>query len=202
MELEEMQATWSQLSDQLEHQKKLTNTLIMEMTKQRYRSKIGILSKYEGIGAIICFAAATLLLLQFQKLDTWYLMASGVFTIAYLIVVPIVVLRSINAMKRIDLINKTYKETFVAYVKKQEQFLLTQRAGIYLNFILLAVSLPVMVKVFKDKDIFTANSNIVYWYIPIMAVFLILFSKWGYGKYKNVTASASDILKELENPSE
>jgi hypothetical protein len=32
-----------------------------------------------------------------------------------------------------------------------------------------------------------------------MAVFLILFSIWVYGKYKKVMASASHILEELED---
>lgn len=199
MELEEMQATWSQMSDQLENQKKLTNTLIMEMTKERYKNKIGILSKYEGIGAVICFIAAMLLISRFSKLDTWYLLASGIFTVCYLIVLPVVVLRSINSMKNIDLTNNTYKETLIAYAKKKRQFLLTQKAGIYLNFILLAVSFPVVVKVFKGKDIFITNIDLLYWYIPIMAVFLILFSIWVYGKYKKVMASASHILEELED---
>lgn len=199
MELEEMQATWSQMSDQLENQKKLTNTVIMEMTKERYKNKIGILSKYEGIGAVICFVAAILLISRFYKLDTWYLLASGIFTVCYLIVLPVVVLRSINSMKNIDLTNNTYKETLIAYAKKKRQFLLTQKAGIYLNFILLAVSFPVVVKVFKGKDIFITNIDLLYWYIPIMAVFLILFSIWVYGKYKKVTASASHILEELED---
>jgi cytochrome c-type biogenesis protein CcmH/NrfF len=65
----------------------------------------------------------------------------------------------------------------------------------------LVVSLPVIIKVFKGKDIFVTNINLVYWYIPVMAVFLILFSIWGYGKYKNVTDSASHILEELEDTS-
>lgn len=199
MELEEMQATWSQMSDQLENQKKLTNTLIMEMTKERFKNKIGILSKFEGIGAVICFIAAILLISRFSELNTWYLLSSGVFTVCYLIVFPVVVLRSINSMKNIDLTNNTYKETLIAYAKKKRQFLLTQKAGIYLNFILLAVSLPVVVKVFKGKDIFITNINLLYWYIPIMTVFLILFSIWGYSKYKKVTASASHILEELED---
>ncbi len=199
MELEEMQATWSQMSDQLDDQKKLTDKLIMEMTKERYKNKIGILSKYEGMGAVICFTAAILLILRFSELNTWYLLVSGIFTVCYLIVLPVVVLRSINSMKNIDLTNNTYKETLIAYAKKKKQFLLTQKVGIYLNFILLAVSLPVVVKVFKGKDIFITNINLMYWYIPIMAGFLILFSFWGYGKYKKVTASASYILEEFEN---
>lgn len=199
MELEEMQATWSQMSDRLDNQKKLTDKLIMKMTKERYKNKIGILSKYEGMGAVICFIAAILLILRFSELNTWYLLASGIFTVCYLIVLPVVVLRSINSMKNIDLTNYTYKETLIAYAKKKKQFLLTQKVGIYLNFILLVVSLPVVVKVFKGKDIFITNINLMYWYIPIMTVFLILFSIWGYGKYKKVTASASYILEEFED---
>lgn len=201
MELEEMQATWSQMSDQLDNQKKITNKLIMEMTKERYKNKIGILSKYEGIGAVICFITAILLISRFSELNTWYLLVSGIFTVCYLIVLPLIVLRSIRSMKSIDLTNNNYKETLIAYAKKNRQFLLTQKVGIYLNFILLVVSLPVIIKVFKGKDIFVTNINLVYWYIPVMAVFLILFSIWGYGKYKNVTDSASHILEELEDTS-
>lgn len=201
MELEEMQTTWSQMSDQLENQKKLTNKLIMEMTKERYKNKIDVLSKYEGIGAIICFIMAILLISRFSELNTWYLTVSGIFTVCYLIVLPLIVLRSIRSMKSIDLTNNNYKETLIAYTQKKKQFLLTQKVGIYLNFILLVVSLPVIIKVFKGKDIFITNINLIYWYIPVMAVFLILFSIWGYGKYKNVTSSASHILEELENTS-
>jgi len=201
MELEEMQATWSQMSDQLDNQKKLTDKLIMEMTKERYKNKIGILSKYEGIGAVICFIMAILLISQFHELNTWYLLASGVFTVCYLIALPVIVLRSIRSLKSIDLTNNNYKETLIAYTKKKRQFLLTQKVGIYLNFILLVVSLPAIFKVFKGKDIFITNINLMYWYIPIMAVFLILFSIWGYDKYKNVTTSASHILEELEDTS-
>ncbi|ARV10570.1 hypothetical protein BTO05_13345 [Winogradskyella sp. PC-19] len=201
MELEEMQATWSQMSNQLDNQKKLTDKLIMEMTKERYKNKIGILSKYEGIGAIICFIMAILLISRFSVLNTWYLLASGIFTVCYLIVLPVIVLLSIRSMKSIDLTNNNYKQTIIAFAEKKRHFLLTQKVGIYLNFILMVVSLPVIIKVFKGKDIFITNINLIYWYIPIMAVFLILFSIWGYGKYKKVTSSASHILEELEDTS-
>jgi hypothetical protein len=201
MELEEMQATWSQMSNQLDNQKKLTDKLIMEMTKERYKNKIGILSKYEGIGAIICFIMAILLISRFSVLNTWYLLASGIFTVCYLIVLPVIVLLSIRSMKSIDLTNNNYKQTIIAFAEKKRHFLLTQKVGIYLNFILMVVSLPVIVKVFKGKDIFITNINLIYWYIPIMTVFLILFSIWGYGKYKKVTSSASHILEEFEDTS-
>jgi hypothetical protein len=201
MELEEMQELWSEMTTQLDNQKRLTNKLIIQMTQERYKSKIAILAKYEGVGAMICFVAAIMLIKQFEMLDTWYLIVSGIFTILYLIIVPSVVLRSIGFMKRINLAKGTYKETLIAYAKGRKQFLLIQKVGIYLNFLLLIVSLPVMMKVFSGKDIFIENMQVLYWYIPSMTIFLIVFSKWGYGKYKKVTASASNILADLEDTS-
>jgi hypothetical protein len=111
------------------------------------------------------------------------------------------VLRSIGFMKRINLAKGTYKETLIAYAKGRKQFLLIEKVGIYLNFILLIVSLPVLMKVFSGKDIFMENRQVLYWCIPAMTIFLMVFSRWGYSKYKNVTASASNILADLEDPS-
>lgn len=197
MELEEMQKAWSEMSAELEQEKKLSNQLIMEMTQERLKNKIGIIAKYETIGAIICVIAAMMLLSKFKELDTWYLFASGLFTVSYLILLPVLVLRSIQAMQRINLTHNTYKETLISYTKKKKQFLLIQRVGIYLNFILLGVSLPVIIKVFKGKDIFITNSKILYWYIPIMIIFLVIFSIWGYKKYKKITLSGSQMLEEI-----
>jgi len=197
MKLEEMQKIWFEMSEELEQQKKLSNQLIMEMTQERFKNKIGIIAKYENIGAIICVIAAMMLLSKFEELDTWYLFASGLFTVSYLILLPVLVLQSIQAMQRINLTHNTYKETLISYAKKKKQFLLIQRVGIYLNFILLGVSLPVIIKVFKGKDIFVTNSEILYWYIPIMVTFLVIFSIWGYKKYKKITISGSQMLEEI-----
>lgn len=199
MELEEMQATWSQMSNQLKNQKRLTNKLIMEMTQIRFKNKIRLLSKYEEIGAAICFIIAILLIFELQNLDTWYLLGFGIITVCYLLGLPIVVLRALNSMKNLDLTNNTYKETLITHAKRKRQFLLIQKISIYLNFILLVVSLPVAIKVLTGDDIFVTNINLMYWYIPIMAIVLSLFSIWGYGKYKKITASASHILEELED---
>jgi hypothetical protein len=171
----------------------------MEMAQEQHKSKIAILAKHQGIGAVICFVAAIRLIRQFEMLETCYLLTSGIFIILYLIIVPSVVLRSIGFMKRINLAKGTYKETLIAYTEGRKQFLLIQKVGIYLNFILLIVSLPVLMKVLSGKDIFMENRRVLYWYIPTMTIFLTVFSRWYYGKYRNVTASASNILADLED---
>ena len=58
MELEELQSAWTQMSDELNHQKKLTNQIILDMTKQKYQNKFSTITKYETLGAVVCFANA------------------------------------------------------------------------------------------------------------------------------------------------
>ena len=200
MELEEMKTLWQEMSQQVEQQKKLTDTLIMEMTQQKYSQKFSKIAIYESIGAIICFIAAIYMIFNFNKFDTWYLMACGIFMISYLLILPIFVLRSLKTIKSLNITNKSYKQTIVGFAKAKKQLLLVQKLGIYVNFILFLTSIPLAAKLLNNKDIFLAGGSI--WqgvFIVVVAVLMIFVSRWGYGCYKNVTNSAENILKDLEN---
>lgn len=197
MEIEELQTVWSEMSDQLEKQKKLTNELIMQMTQDRYRTKFNKITFYETIGAIVCFVMAIYLLVNIDKLDTWYLLSCGIFTITFLIILPVITLGLLGKIKRINILKNSFKETIVGYTKAKNQLLLTQRVGIYLSFILVFTCLPVFSKIMKNKDLFL-QTEVWLIYLPIMAVFLFFFTRWGYKCYKNITNSAENILKQLE----
>jgi hypothetical protein len=200
MELEEMKTLWQEMSQQVAQQKQLTDTLIMEMTQQKYSQKFSKIAIYESIGAIICFIAAIYMIFNFNKLDTWYLMACGIFMISYLLTLPIFVLRSLKTIKSLNITNKSYKQTIVGFAKAKKQLLLVQKLGIYVNFILFLTSIPLAAKLFNNKDIFLVGGSI--WqgvFIVVVAVLMIFVSRWGYGCYKNVTNSAENILKDLEN---
>ena len=197
MEIEELQTVWSEMSDQLEKQKKLTNELIMQMTQDRYRTKFDKITFYETIGAIVCFVMAIYLLVNIDKLDTWYLLSCGIFTITLLIILPVITLGLLGKIKRINILKNSFKETIVGYEKAKNQLLLTQRVGIYLSFILVFTCLPVFSKIMKNKDLFLQTEAWLI-YLPIMAVFLFFFTRWGYKCYKNITNSAENILKQLE----
>lgn len=198
MNVEELQAIWDEMSSELEKQKRLTHEIIIKMTKERYKGQLQKIAKYEGIGAVICFGAALFIILNFYKLDTWYLMLCGVFTLMFLLVLPVLVLRSIQNMKRIDIAKGNYTSNLKAFHKARNQFLFVQRIGIALGFVLILTMLPVAGKILKNKDIFM-NSEVLLWYMPIMIIFLLFFSRWGYKAYKNITQSAENILKEVEN---
>ena len=92
MEMEEIQATWSKLSNELEQQKKLTNEIIMNMTQERYSNKFRTLSTYETFGALFCLLLAVGILVNITKLDTWYLMTCGIITLLFLIILLLVLL--------------------------------------------------------------------------------------------------------------
>ena len=197
MELKELETLWSEMSQELETQKKLTNELIMNMTQEKYSNKFQKISTYETIGGVICIIAAIFILTKFSLLDTWYLQLCGLFTVLFLVLLPVFSLNSLRRIQKINISDKNFKETLVSFSKAKKQLLLFQRLGIYLSFILMFTTLPVASKIMKGKDLFL-DSNIWYIYLPIMAVFLFFFARWGYGCYKSITNSAEDLLKELE----
>ena len=200
MELEEMKTLWQEMSQQVERQKQLTDGLIMDMSQQKYTQKFSKITTYETIGAVICFITAIYILVNFNKLDTWYLAACGIFTFGYLITLPILVLRSLKTIRGIKIGSTSYKESIVSFAKAKKQLLLVQKLGMYINFILFLAIIPVTSKLMGDKDIFlTGGSHWKYGFIAIVAIAMIFVSRWGYGCYKNITNSAENILKDLEN---
>lgn len=199
MEIEEMKALWSEMSDQLEQQKKLNKELIMKMTKERYKNKFKTLFTYELVGAVVCFVVAVQIILNFDHLDTWYLALCGIFTLLFLLVMPILVLRQIQSIKNVDLRKNNYKETLIAYTKAKKRLLLIQQVGIFASFFLMFAVAAVFSKLFSGKDFFMVDRGGWSYAAFIVAMLFVAFvSKWGYGHYKRITHTAGEILKELE----
>jgi len=197
MDLDEIQKVWSDMTDQLEKQKKLTDKVIMQMTQERYKNKFDKITFFETIGAVVCFIMALYLIVNMGKLDTWYLLACGIFTVVFLVILPIITLGLLGKISHMNIVKNSFKETIVVYTKTKNQLLLMQKVGIYLSFVLMFTSLPVFSKIMNDKDLFLQGKTLLV-YIPVMAIFLFFFTRWAYKCYRNITNSAENILKELE----
>ncbi|NER11286.1 hypothetical protein SAMN06265375_103359 [Muriicola jejuensis] len=197
MEIKDLESLWSEMDRELENQKKLTKTLIMEMTQQKYSNKFQRVSVFETIGGIICILAGVFIMTQFSELDTWYLQLCGVLTILILFVLPVLTLRSLYRVQTIQISDKAVSETIVGYVKAKNQLLFLQRLGIYLSVVLMLTMLPVASKISSGKDLFQ-ESTAWFLYVPVMSVFLFFFARWGYGCYKSLTDSAEDLLRQME----
>lgn len=199
MTLEEMQQVWSEMTEKIDEQKRLTDTLIINMKQEKFRNKIGSIARYEALGAVVCFLGALAIIVNIGKLDTWYLFSSGIVISTYLIVIPWIVLKKIGQMNRIDILENSYRQTLIEFTQKRKQFLFWQRTAIFLNFFLLVLILPVSSKLLKGKDLFVEQSSVWGWYVLVMLVFLIPFSFWGYRKYSRMTGAAEKLLRDLRS---
>ena len=102
MEIEELQATWTQMSEELEKQKKLTKEIILKMTHQDYKDRLNKIAIPEKISAVFTYVVAAILLFRFYELDTLPLRICGVITLAILIVLPYFSLKYLNGMRNLN----------------------------------------------------------------------------------------------------
>lgn len=197
MELEDLRNQWQEMSIELEKQKILTDKLIIEMTQNKFNNKLKSISIPETIGTFVCFAIAILILINFSKLDTWYLQVSGIFSAFFYIILPILSLKTIYGMKRIDISQGNYKDSLEIFAKNKMQFIKVQKWSYYLSFVLVIICLPVASKLIKGTDILL-ESAVWLWYLPFGFAFLYFFSKWVFKKYKGASNSAEELIKELD----
>ncbi len=194
-----MKNLWDEMSLKIDSQQKLTNKLIMEMTQQKFKKRFSTLSLYETAGTVICFAAAIFIILNMDKMDTWYLMTFGIITIGILIFLPILSLSAINGMKKLDLSKNSYKETLIEFLKRKKNMMLVQKFSAGISIFLMWMVAPVFSKIVNGKDFFMQehSTGLLIFYVAT-TVGVIFFARWGYGCYKRITASAEKDLKELE----
>src|SRR5450432_1999534 len=126
MELEEMKTLWGEMSIEIEKQKKLTDALIIKMTQADYRNKISKILIPEAIGALVCFAGVLYILINFQKLNTWYLSVCGVISVLILLLLPILSIKAIYNIRTINISGNNYKQSLLEYSKSKIQFVFVQ----------------------------------------------------------------------------
>jgi hypothetical protein len=199
MEIEELQATWSQMSEELEKQKKLTNEIIIKMTHQNYKDKLNKIAIPEKISAVFTYVAAAILLFRFYELDTLPLQICGGITLAILIVLPYFSLKYLNDMRNLDVSQLSYKQSIVKHEKSKQRYQRFLKFTVYAGFALMLIIIPVASKIFNGDNIFTEpQGNFWYWFLPLGMVFYYLFTRRIIGCYTSNIKKAGSILKELE----
>lgn len=196
MELEEMKTLWGNMSQELDRQKLLTDQLVVEMTQKKFKDTLSGISLPETVGTFICFAMAIFGIVNFAKLDTWYLILCGIISIGFCIILPLFSMNSILRMKKIDLSKLSYKDSLKQYATEKNRFVKIQKVSYYLGFIFSLAVLPVAGKLMKDKDLLL-ESKLWIWYVPLAIGFHFLFSKWVYKYYSKVTKGAQNLLNDL-----
>jgi hypothetical protein len=196
MELEEMKTLWEEMSLKLEKQQKMTDTLIIQMTRQNYRNKLRKILVPEAIGALGCLAQIVFILIYFRELGTWYLSACGIISMVVLFLMPLFSLQSIRRLRSVDISQKDFQQSLLDYSKNKKLFVLVHKINFYLGAILVVVLLPVMGQLIGGKDIFKVTR--LWWVYAATFVFFYVFARWVYRCYISTAEDAEVILKELE----
>ena len=197
MELEELKTQWEAMSADLDKQKKLTDSLILKMTKMTYTKKLNKIVIPELAASPICLGAMFYILFNFQNLNQWYLVVCGVITVILLGLMPILSLRVLYGMQSINIERNSYQQSLMEYSKHKAAFLSFQKLSFYLNSLLLVVVLPVAGSIFSGKDLFTA-ARLWLWY-ALLFPFLFYFARWVYRHYNRATNDIENMLKELQD---
>ncbi len=203
MELEEMKLLWEEMSRKVEKQQVLTDKIIMEMTKQQYRNRFSKIISYEGVGSIICCVVAVFVLFNFRKLDTWYLQALGAFCVSYFFLMPFFIMRSLFRIRGLRIAEGNYRDNIARFARRKRDVIHLQRIALVFNFLLFLAIIPVSDKLLNDNDLFvkayeTGDALFIGATIVFATIVMLLISRWGYRSYKRVTASAENLLKDLE----
>ncbi|CAN5748579.1 hypothetical protein BH11BAC4_BH11BAC4_01920 [soil metagenome] len=199
MELEEIKIQWAEMSSVIEKQKKLTDSLIIKMTKSGYRNKINTILIPEIAGALACFTAFIFILLNFQQLNKWYLVVCGIIAGIILFILPVLSLKVLFKMRSLNIRDNNYMQSVMEYSKEKLNFVFIQKINFYMAAVLLLVALPVMGQLIGGKDLFK-ESRLWYFY-AISFPFFYLFSKWVLKRYKRSAKEAENILLELKEQS-
>ncbi|MCG2616957.1 hypothetical protein LZZ85_21855 [Terrimonas sp. NA20] len=196
MELEEMKNAWNEMNNTPGRQSRLTTHLIDQMTQNNYRSKINKIGQFEYIGSIICYLAAAYLLANVATIQTEVIQFLAFIAIALLLVLPFISIRSLCAVKNINISSNSYLDTIKDFSTRKMRFQRLQKLNISLGFFLMLIILPVLASI-RGKDI----SRIPYFWsliFPLAVVFFLAFSVWTLRSYNRMLKQTENMLRSIE----
>lgn len=197
MELEEMKNLWEGMSKKVEKQELRTNQLLEKVTEQKYHSKLNKIRYSEIIGAIICYLGAIYLIMNFMKIDPLAEKIFAVIAIGLLLILPVISLRSLNAMQNLKISSKTYLDALNDFGKRKIRFQKFQKLNISLGLFLIIVAIPVLSAI-KGTDL---SETEYFWTLtfPVSIIAFLGFAYWVLKSYNKSLEATEKLLSEINN---
>lgn len=197
MELEEMKNTWGELSKRVEKQEILTNQLIEKITQENYNSKMNKIGYSEFIGTIICYLGASYILMNFTKIDEVLIQVFAGISVALLFILPVISLKSVSAMKNINISSNTYLEIINLFGRQKIRFQKLQKLNVALGLFFMLIILPVLAEI-QGKDL---GETPYFWTLifPLFVLFFLVFSWWVLKSYNKVLSKTEKMLSDINN---
>ena len=153
MDLDEMKLAWSDMTVQMEQQKKLTDDIILKMTQEKSTSRLGRIIALESFGLLVTFIALVYVILNFDKLGDWLEITGGFGTIAIMVLGIGFGINIILKAKRIDLAKHDLTTTINYFKRFKATLGLYKRLSIAINIIAPLFVFPLAFALFSDKNI-------------------------------------------------
>ncbi|MEO0338711.1 MAG: hypothetical protein AAF242_05805 [Bacteroidota bacterium] len=198
MELTELKDTWGDLKISIENQKSLNHPQIMDIVQNRYQQKLSNIIRYERYGVPVLIIGAGLIIWNAKLYDTVALQLCAISSVVIMLLLPVLTFTTILRMRNLDMGLRNIQDTIREFAKRRSQFLMVQKWSIGLTGLMMFTILPVVVKIMDGKDIISEGNSSLFWFMVLGLVFLFFFSRWGYQCYQRISASAGEMLKDLE----
>jgi hypothetical protein len=208
MELEEMKATWSELSSKIDKQKKLTNELILKMAHEKSSHSLKNLIGLETVAGISMAIGLIIGILYFMlngTLDTWPLIVCSLASIAIFAYSGNASWNFIRKMKKINILDNSIEESILIFQEFNKAFKFYKKLGFYTILPTMVFFIPVVLKVFIKKDIFgnfaDAKSKLLEVIIAsvIVSIPTVFFLFRYYRKNIKATKEAMSELNNIES---
>ena len=154
MEIEEIKTTWEDLSKQLADQKKLTRDIILKMTNEKTKSRLGKLVNlsslaYYGNPIIIIW-----IIYNFDRLASWPIHMGAIVAIIILLSDIIFNHQFVRSAKKVDVNGSTYKEVLLSFKKCQLIYRRNLRLMPVMGTLIVLALWPVVIQIKAGHDPF------------------------------------------------
>ena len=153
MELDEMKAVWTDLSSQLESQKRLTREVILKMTQEKSHSRLGRIVMAESIGVGLSILGLGFITANAHKLQHWTGIAGFIGLVLVLLLGITFGLRIIRKARKINVLENTYSEVIRHFDEFRALLRLYKKFSIWISVLSTVLVVPVMTEIFLEKNV-------------------------------------------------
>jgi len=197
MDLDEMKAVWSDLSDQLTKQKKMNQDIVIKMTQEKSNSRLGRIILMEVVGLIVSVGMLVYLIMNFDQLDYWPSIAGGVGMLLILGMGIMYGIRLIIQARKIDVITDSYAEVILQFDKLRKMLRLYKKLSIWVAAISPIVCIPLFFDLFSNKSVEDDLGGIALSILP-MLLLIPLMLKFLFRYYSRNVSQVKKALNDID----
>lgn len=197
MDLDEMKAVWSDISDQLAQQKKMNQDIVLRMTQEKSKSRLGRIIAMESVGVIVSGGMLVYVIAKFQELSHWSSIVGGIGLLLILLLGITYSIMLITQAKKVNVAKDSYSEVTQQFDKLRKMLRLYKKLSIWVAVISPPLTIAFFYDAFSNKSIEDDLEGMALGLV--MALLLIpLILKFFFWYYKHNVSEVKTALKDID----